>query len=448
MRPRSLLPLLAAALLAGVPPAAAASTYAPGEVVVRYDEDASLSARARLRERTGIGRSQRLPGGTRRFEILDGQSVAQTLRELRRQPGVRFACPNYLARASAIFPNDPGTGRAGDWIRSQWNFFGPASVNAPEAWENLRAAGAPGGRGAVVAVIDTGVAYQSRGPYRRAPDLSPQSFVPGYDFVANDRFPNDANGHGTHITGTIAERTDNGYGLTGLAYGARIMPLRALDSRGEGDSVAISRAIRFAASRGADVINLSLEFESPRASSSQIPEVALAIKYARDRGVTVVAAAGNQADTRIAYPARANHVISVGATTSRRCQAEYSNEGTGLDISAPGGGFDTLASSNPRDARACRPNRAGRLIYQQSFRSSLRTFAFRGEQGTSMASSHVSAAAALVIASGVLGPDPSPDAIDQRLEETATDLGPEGYDRRYGAGLLDAAAATAPSPAG
>ena len=100
----------------------------------------------------------------------------------------------------------------------------PSSVNAPDAWEYARAAGVPGGRGAVVAVVDSGVAYERRGRFRRATDLYAGRFVKPYDFVDDDRHPNDEESHGTHVAGTIAQKTNNGFGVTGLAYGVEIMP--------------------------------------------------------------------------------------------------------------------------------------------------------------------------------------------------------------------------------
>ena len=122
----------------------------------------------------------------------------------------------------------------------------------------------------VVAVLDTGVAYANRGRFRRSPDFSRYEFVQGYDFVAQNRFPNDRNGHGTFVAGTIAEATNNRYGLTGLAFAARIMPVRVLDSQGEGEASTIAEGVRFAVRHGARVINLSLEFSS-NVTASDIP---------------------------------------------------------------------------------------------------------------------------------------------------------------------------------
>ena len=347
------------------------------------------------------------------------------------------------ARAAVPYtPDDAGrVGRSAGWAELQWNFVGPYGVDATRAWGNLIAAGRAGGAGVTVAVLDTGVAYPGGG--RGSPDLSRSQFVPGYDFVENDRFPYDENGHGTHVASTIAEKTDNGYGLTGLAYGVKIMPVRVLDRNGDGDAVRIARGVRFAVDHGAKVINLSLNFDRS-VDASQLRELIGSIEYAHRRGSFVVAGAGNAGERSVSYPALGTHVVAVGATTQDGCLASYSNHGRGLDMVAPGGGDDADMPDDPR----CRTGRRGMPIYQITLAGSyLNRFDVAGYLGTSMAAPHVSAVAALVIASGILGPDPSPLALEHRLERTARDLGPPGDDTRYGWGLVDAGAATSPGPA-
>jgi len=157
----------------------------------------------------------------------------------------------------------------------------------------------------------------------------------------------------------------------------------------------------------------------------------------------VVAAAGNEAHTAIAYPARAPYVVAVGATTEHGCLADYSNDGSGLTLVAPGGGADASLPGDPN----CHPEQpAGGDIYQVTFAgSSPRRFGLPpGYEGTSMAAPHVSAIATLVIASGVLGRNPTPARLTARLRATARKLGGGGDEALYGAGLVDAAAATAP----
>ena len=134
---------------------------------------------------------------------------------------------------------------------------------------------------------------------------------------------------------------------------------------------------------------------------------------------------------RVTYPARDAEVVAVGATTEHGCLASYSNYGTGLDLVAPGGGRD----ANITNQRACRPGRRGSPIYQITLDGRSRThFELTGFIGTSMAAPHVAATAALVVASGVVGENPSPAAIEARLEQTARDLGRPGPDRLYGCG--------------
>ena len=377
------------------------------------------------------------------LRLRRGEGVQQAIRRLRRRHDVVWAVPDFLAHTSGSFvPDDVGGGTAaGGWQEWQWNLAGPFGIGAPEAWANLIAAGRAGGRGVTVAVLDTGVAYANRGRFRRSPDFGRFQFVSGHDFVGHDAYPNDRNGHGTFVAGTIAEDTNNRYGLTGIAYGAKIMPVRVLDTEGEGEASTIAQGVRFAVSHGAQVINLSLEF-SPGVTASDIPELISALRYAHRHRVLVVAAAGNEGHTAIAYPARAPDVVSVGATTDHGCLAAYSNDGSGLTLVAPGGGPDADLPGDPN----CNPEAPGRDIFQVTFTGgSVKRFGIPGGyEGTSMATPHVSAVAALVIASGVLGHRPTPAQISARLRATARKLGGGGDERLYGAGLLDAAAATAP----
>ena len=412
---------LGTALLA---PAADAAEHVKGEVVVRYEGQDG-----------GLARTEVVP-------TAPGESVREAIAGLRGERGVLSATKNVVARIS-LMPNDPGrTGEATGWQQIQWNFVGPFSVNAPVAWDHLEAVGLPGGLGTVVAVLDTGVAYADRGRFVRSPDLRGNRFVPGHDFVERDKYPHDLNGHGTHVASTIAESVNNAVGVTGLAYGAQIMPVRVLDRNGEGDSVSIASGIRWAAKHGADVLNLSFEF-GDTVRARQIPNILDALRFANRKGVLVVGAAGNEAARAVAFPARAQDVVSVGATTEHGCVAEYSNTGPQLDLVAPGGGPD----ADVTDDANCRPlDDSGRDIYQITFTRNVRTFGLPGRyMGTSMAAPHVSATAALVIASGVAGPDPTPRQVKDRLIATARDLGLPGPDNRYGAGLLDAAAATDPA---
>ena len=352
------------------------------------------------------------------------------------QPAAKQARAKAHTSGEPFIPNDAGDGQG--WATVQWNFDGPFSVDAPAAWSHLIAAGAPGGTGVTVAVLDTGVAYADQAPFRRSPDLTGAQLVPGWDFVDNDPYPLDQNGHGTDVASTIAEDTNNALGLTGLAYGARIMPVRVLDSAGGGNAVTIARGVRFAVDHGAKVINLSVSF-APSVGAAYITQLISALKYAAAHKVLVVGASGNEGLGSVDFPARLSSVLSVGATTEFGCIASYSNYGRDLDLVAPGGGSDAAI----RDPN-CRPGRRGRPIYQMTYAGSLNRFGIAvGYVGTSMAAAHVSATAALIIASRILGPTPSPAQLKGRLRYTARDLGAPGYDARYGWGLVSAGAATA-----
>jgi serine protease len=413
-------PLLLLAAFLGLLPLAAtaeAAEYVPGEVVVGHKD-----------------------GTVSKVEAENGQSVEDAISKLRHHPKVAYAVPNYVAHAAQYTPDDP-------FLRKQWNFIGRYGIGMPQAWSLAEAAGAPGGRGATVAVVDSGVAFENHGQFRRDPDLHRSTFVHPWDFVGRDAHPNDRFGHGTHVAGTIAQATNNGFGVAGAAYGVKIMPLKVLDDFGEGDSLKIAKAIRFAAQRGADVINLSLEFDH-RVVASEIPEIISALRYAHARGAVIVAAAGNYKKPdprRVAYPARAGDVIAVGATTRHGCRAQYSSYGSDLDVVAPGGGVDS-APSTTQERLLCRPETSGSWIFQETFLgNSVRDFGLpRGYDGTSMASPHVAAIAALLIATHRLGDHPTPDAVQARIQETARDLGRPGFDSRYGWGLVNAAAALAP----
>jgi serine protease len=415
-----LIALLACLSIAG---RAAADPYSASEVVVGY-----RSSTARVAVRTG-------------------EAVALALARVRHERGVLWAVPDYIAHVTGqVIPNDPGIegSEPGGWHTAQWNFDGKFGVGAPEAWFNVAQEGAPGGEGVIVAVLDTGVAYENRGRFHRSPDFAASTFVPGYDFIARNHHPDDRNGHGTFVAGTIAEATNNGIGLTGLAWGARVMPVRVLDDAGEGDASVIAEGVRFAVNHHARVINMSLEFSS-NVRASDIPELISALRYAHRHRVIVVAAAGNEDSTDIPYPARAASVIAVGASTEHGCLASYSNHGAGIALVAPGGGTDANLPDDPN----CNPVApAGRDIFQMTFTGpSPDVFGFPiGYEGTSMATPHVAATVALVLAGHVLGADPTPAQVRARLKATARPLGGPEDRRIYGAGLLDAAAATSAIP--
>jgi serine protease len=457
---RRLLPTLATATLlaalavgsagAGAAAISPARGFAPRQVVVKFDGD---------------GR-----GGGRTLVLPAGAGVRETAAALRRNPRVAYAEPNYLATASEALPgsdfalpNDPGTldgaseatASAGDWAFKQWNFLpsessatsrlplSPGGIDAVDAWRNLDELGRPGAEGVTVAVLDTGIAYRDlKGEFVRSPDFAAGQFVKGYDFIDDDRLPLDENGHGTHVAGTIGEKTDNAIAVTGLAYRAKLMPVRVLDKHGRGQATDIAEGIRFAVAHHAQVINMSFNF----GCGKEVPEVDEALREAYARGVVTVASAGNLgSETCVSEPATGPRVIGVGGTTEGGCLGDYSLEGKGVDLVAPGGGTPVPGC----------PSVSARPIYQVTLKAdTTRTFAIPSSYvGTSMAAAHVSGVAAMILAADTYagprfipetgtGAKPRVNGVAKQLRRTARDLGlPRS---QQGAGLIDAARATEP----
>jgi serine protease len=432
--------LLAALMLAPAPARAAvgvsaAHGFVPHQLIVK------------------LGRSER----SRTVVLPSRTSVREAAAALRENPAVEYAAPDYIATASAVAeeppsapPNDPGPisgppGPPGGWVAKQWNFLpwegtgtpllpvSAGGIDAVGAWEHLEAAGRPGAEGVTIAVLDTGIAYRAQGThFRRSPDFTSGQFVKGHDFVDGDRLPLDENGHGTHIAGTIAEKTNNGIGLTGLAFRAKLMPVRVLDDQGRGRADEIAKGIRFAVANGADVINMSFNFGCAR----EVPSVDEALQQAYHQGVITVASVGNLgSEACVSPPATGPHTIGVGGSTEGGCLGAYSLSGRDVDLIAPGGGPALLGC----------PSISSSSIYQVTLKGgSTRRFGEPGNYiGTSMSAAHVSGVAAMVLASGTVKSKRTPGrvaAVTRRLRRTARDLGqPE---TRQGAGLIDAGAAT------
>ncbi|MBL4684835.1 MAG: S8 family serine peptidase [Nannocystaceae bacterium] len=189
--------------------------------------------------------------------------------------------PPEATKGPRFDPDDP-------LFHLQWHM---EQIHAPQAWAKAR------GKGAIVAVIDTGVAWKDGKGVKQLPDLAGTEFASGESFIKGLPEGLDDHAHGSHVAGTIAQTTDNGVGVTGVAFESTIMPLKVLSKDGRGSVAGIANAIRYAADNGANVINMSLGGPLP----SKV--LAKAIAYAHGKGVTTVCAAGNEKRSRVGYPA-------------------------------------------------------------------------------------------------------------------------------------------------
>lgn len=381
------------------------------QIIVKFSEGVEPNARDEMIEQHGCVRLRTCePAKCHLLQIPESQMPEDMAADFLGHPGVEYAELNYHVRVFFV-PDDP-------YFRYQWNLDNAATggIDMEAAWSIET-----GDPNVVVAVVDTGAAYENYGVYKQAPDLAQTHFVAGYDFVNDDRHPNDDNGHGTHVTGTLAQSTNNALGVAGIAFGCSIMPVKVMDASGQGDYFTISQGIYFAVQNGAKVINLSLG----AAGTSATLQNAVASAYRN--GVTIVCAAGNDYQNGNApeYPAAYDrYCIAVGATRYDQQRAYYSNTGSYLDVVAPGG--DMLVDQNGDGY----PDG----IVQQTFAISPVDFAYYFFQGTSMAAPHVSGLAALLISHGVTGPD----NVRKAIQQTAVDLGPVGWDEQFGWGRIDA----------
>lgn len=346
--------------------------------------------------------------------IKDGD-VKKMIDLYSKNPFVKYAEPNYILRAY-FMPND-------EFFPIQWHL---SQINCEKAWDIST------GSGVKVAVVDTGVAIVSPVDNPLGSDGLGGRVIQGHDFVENDEDSSDDNGHGTHVAGTIAQETNNGIGVAGVAFDATIIAVKVLNKRGFGSTDAVIDGIRWAADNGADIINLSLG-----GSDSSIA-MEDAVNEAHDKGVVVIAAAGNESGS-VGFPAATESVIAVGSVRFDKTLSFFSNFGPEIDVVAPGG--DTSVDQNGDD----QPDGVLQETFTRGFlrnRNKL-TWNYFFFQGTSQASPHVAGVAALILAKN---PGFTPDEVRNVLVNTAEDLGKPGKDDIFGWGLIDALAALFPLP--
>jgi subtilisin family serine protease len=361
----------------------------PRELIVKFKNHAEVFSGFKINPIYKI--ISKYPFRTRELDHQLGLTLVQlptdanyfkTLHELSGNPNIEYVQPNYAVKAKFV-PNDP-------YYAFQW---GVQMVAADQAWNMVdffqRSQ-------VTVAVLDTGVNSNHE-------DLK-DSIVPGWDFADNKHSTNDSLGHGTHVAGIIAGQANNGMGITGIASGCKIMPIKVLDGDGSGSDANIIEGIKYAADHGAQVINMSL---GGPGESNALQE---AINYAIKRGVNVVVAAGNENGT-IDTPGNCKGVITVGAIDRDGKRAVYSNFGSKLDVVAPG--TDILST----------------------FIGESGVSAYTYYSGTSMATPFVSGVAALIKA---VNHNFSPAAVTDILHRSSIDLGEPGFDKYYGFGLVNA----------
>ncbi len=397
-------------------------------LVVDLEDDMTVEELRALELETGVSLKSTFAGDAGRRVVVRGTD-AQLEKVRQRLKGSEFVEsvePNVYYSAYDLMPDSLSAGEVEAFrptpfkpndpmYKSQWHFD---MIGMSQAWAQAN------GEGVIVAVIDTGVSPGTlengkKSKYALMPDLDADRFVPGYDFVAKKADPSDGNGHGTHVAGTIAQSTNNGEGVAGIAYKAKIMPIKVLSDRGFGSVAAIAAGIRYAADNGAKVINMSL------GGGMYSQTMARAVKYAYDKGVFVACAAGNGAREKVEYPAAYKGAFAVSSVGPDGKLAFYSSYGKELFISAPGG--DTRVDMNGDGI-------PDGVLQNTVARNDPTKHGYFPFQGTSMATPHVAGVAALVVSLGV----DDPDAIGKVLASTVTKR--DAFNK-YGHGLLNAAGA-------
>jgi serine protease len=388
--------------------------WSPDTIIVKFSATAPAEVRASVLLQSQCTIAESCNGGDFHLvRIPNGDSPESVISQLLFYEGVEYAELNYYVY-STFLPND-------ELYALQWHLDnrGTGGIHMERAWNIQQCEPA-----IIVAVVDTGVAYEDYAGFVQAPDLAGVPFVPGYDFANEDEHANDDQGHGTHVAGTIAQSTNNSLGVAGVAFGCSIMPVKVLNSAGTGTVFNVARGIYFAVENGAAIINMSL---GSRGDSKTLKD---AVAAAYEKGVTCVCAAGNDGafGSPISYPAGYDeYCIGVAATRYDETRSWFSTAGCYVDVAAPGG--DLSVDQNK--------DKYPDGVLQQTLSGGIDSFGYAFYQGTSMATPHVSGLAALLAARGVT----RPDKIAHAIELTARDRGPAGWDREYGWGLIDASAA-------
>lgn len=430
-----------------------------GTVFGKFDPE---KVKRRFHQRATRARAGETPPDLSRIYkiILEDASVSvlDVCAELRENPDIEFAEPNYVARIQMV-PNDPYYSSSGTWGQAYDDLWGIKKINCAAAWDTSL------GDGVVVAVIDTGLDYNhediaanvwvntaedinTNGKFDNWPSTEQRGGVYGdldgidndangkvddvigWDFCTYggnvpDNNPMDDMGHGTHVSGTIAAVGNNGLGVIGVAPHAKIMPVRGLNSQGYGYNDDLAGCLTYAADNGADVVNCSwIGYHSNTLSS--------AVSYATSLGCVVVAAAGNDSFslsvTYRRYPAAYENVVAVAATDCLDRKASFSNFGVTCDVAAPGVDILSLRAANT-DMYIGSPGYSPGQNFVPAYHPNA---VYYRANGTSMSCPHISGEAALILS---LHPGFSTTAVEKVIRLKAN-----GYtsSKFIGTGRVDA----------
>ena len=386
-------PKAAAPEEAGAPPVVSSEgEIVPGEVVVKFRDSSRGPEVAAARGLTIAADAGGLPKGFPAVFSTNGRAVDQVLTELRADPAVEYAEPSYVVQlaeegaVAAVAVNDPKLGVQ----------YSLSQMRVSDAWSLSK------GASNLVAVLDTGVQANH-------PDLSGR-VVAGYDFVNGDSNAADDNGHGTWVAGIIAAKSNDGYGMAGISWSDRILPVKIMNASGTGSTSHLTSGIVWAANQGAKVINMSV------GGFPYSQYVQDAVNYAWSKGAVLIGAAGNNNREERFYPASYTNVVSVSATQANDEFSHWSSWGPAVDVSAPG---SSVLATNCTASICPHPDWGSHVQVS----------------GTSFATPNVAGVVALIRARY---PSYSPQQVVDRLIGTTDDLGYAGWDNRYGRGRVNA----------
>jgi thermitase len=396
--------LLACVLTLAVAATAPAADYVSGRVIVKYNDGVSAAKRASVERGAGVaGLLETIRGGARVVKVSG--SVPAAAAALNRSAAVEYAEPDYILRTNAV-PNDPRFGELyGLNNTGQGGGTADADIDAPEGWDVAGLGGFPGSGGAKVGIVDTGILQTHEDLVGKTANCAQsRGILPIFAGSIQEGSCADDNGHGTHVSGTISGNANNGKGVAGVAFNSPLAMCRALGGPlGSGSTSDVANCIRWTHDKGAKVISMSL---GGGASTTLQQAVQYAWAGGGTGGSVLVAAAGNDGDATLNYPAAYAEVVSVAATDNRDQRASFSNANADVEIAAPG--VNVLST------------RRGGGYFTLS--------------GTSMATPHVSGVAAILF-----GRFPTTNAagIRSRLDAAVDDLGPAGRDASFGFGRVN-----------